>query len=130
MAVSGKGYRVSSTQYDKYSVWGFDSKSYANTQFDINKQRPSELDSMHTVLVCPYIANPNIISFTIWSNSYQCLEGTTWEQWCSSAFNTGGYYVSGDNVLDSRGKYGVEVSNGNGVKANDVIIPNHVYVTG
>ena len=125
MAVSEKNYRVSSTQYDKDSVWGFDSKSYNNTQFNIYKQKSSGLDSIHTVLVCPYIANPKIISFTAHKksgaviNTFYAIEGTTRQAWEQSAFNTTGktgdeFHIAmggwstgwaGEDVLEDGGKY-------------------------
>lgn len=44
---------------------------------------------------------PTIITFTIGSASYQAEEGMTWEQWCSSSYNTAGYYVSGSSIYES-----------------------------
>ena len=39
-----------------------------------------------------------LISFTIAGKSYQAEEGMTWEDWCNSDYNTGGFYVHNNKI--------------------------------
>ena len=44
-----------------------------------------------------------IISFTINNVSYQALEGMTWEQWVNTEYNTRGWSISDDTIVDPVG---------------------------
>lgn len=42
-------------------------------------------------------------SITVNGTAYQCEQGMTWSAWVASAYNTGGYKVSGTQINDSTG---------------------------
>lgn len=64
-----------------------------------------------------------LISFTIDGDHYEAEDGMTWEQWCDSSYNTGGYYVSGQIIVGSGGYV-----RGDGlVKPADVITDSGSY---
>lgn len=44
-----------------------------------------------------------IITFTIKGESYQAEEGMTWKQWCASTYNTAGYTISTDKIINADG---------------------------
>ena len=65
-----------------------------------------------------------IISFTINGTSFQAEEGMTWNQWCSSDYNTGGYYAGvGDSNSVGTSIDTVIYS----VTVDDVITPDFAY---
>lgn len=116
----------SSTQYDYGYKWVlfFTGNNTIDVDYRIN-------DDPFKVRPCaPYIANPNIIKFYILGEEFECLEGSTWEQWCKSAFNIKGYKINGNNIDTPNEKYTLEYDNGNIVNINDAIIPNHYYNAG
>ena len=49
-----------------------------------------------TYAFTPVISPNDITTFYINITKYSCVKGTTWEQWCKSAFNTDGWYVDSD----------------------------------
>lgn len=65
-----------------------------------------------------------LINFKIGTTSYQAEKGMTWQQWCESDYNTGGFYISGTQVKTS---IGMEV---HGVKPTDVIISQEYAISG
>ena len=117
-----------STEYSSSLVWEqwFDSDSYLD-YYSKNRH-------YYVRAFSPYIANPKIISFKISSTTYQCWEGTTWRQWCGSAFNIDRYYVatvqSKEYIDTPNGKYGVEYEDITAVRPDDVIISGYTYVYG
>ena len=54
-----------------------------------------------------------LISFTINGTSYQADEGMTWAEWCESAYNNGGWFISGTMVCSSDGSY-IDLANPSG----------------
>lgn len=74
----------------------------------------------------------NYITFTIGNyGEYTAEEGMTWEEWCSSKYNT--YYWSLDNPSNSNSEITqadewITDDSGTRVKGTDVIINNYVYL--
>lgn len=67
------------------------------------------------------------ISFTIGGVAYKAERGMTWEQWCTSAYNTAGYYADTD-IYDSDGNYFICYSGGSpSCKDTEVIQSGHAY---
>lgn len=116
----------SSTQYDKDNKWVL----YLENSNYIEVDNFISMTILKVRPCAPYIANPNIIEFYILGAKFECLEGSTWEQWCKSAFNIKGYKINGNNIDTPNGKYTLEYDNGNIVNINDAIIPNHYYNAG
>lgn len=83
-----------STEYNSAYAWyqWFD-------EYQSNLSQYAKYSDSYIRAFTPYIANPKIISFTIGGITYQCWEGTTWGQWCSSAFNNFGWAVRTDNRI-------------------------------
>lgn len=64
-----------------------------------------------------------LISFTIGGTPYQAVEGMTWQEWCDSEYNTGGYYIDGNFV---RPMAGIVVTNAN----SNVVSPSLTIING
>lgn len=47
----------------------------------------------------PLVQPEDIITFTLGSTVCKCVKGTTWENWCSSAFNTRGYSTNSSGLV-------------------------------
>ena len=67
-----------------------------------------------------------LITFTIDGTSYQAEEGMTWEQWVNSSYNTGGYRLSTNTIVNSSGS-GITDSSNVAVYYTDVIVANATY---
>lgn len=65
-----------------------------------------------------------LIVFTIDGTEYQAEEGMTWEEWCSSGYNTDGYHID-DGVVYSK----METKLIDNVTPLDIILNNGDYVT-
>ncbi len=73
------------------------------------------------------IWNPVVstITFTIDSTEYTADSGMTWDEWCSSAYNTGDYYCENGQVWQS---WSASLYlTGNIVNSSDVILANQTY---
>lgn len=71
-----------------------------------------------------------LINFTINGTAYQAEEGMTWEQWCNSSYNTGGFYViDGNNfVYFPDGSYvSTEGFEGGTAEKSETIVVNGSY---
>lgn len=74
-----------------------------------------------------------LINFTIAGTAYQAESGMTWEQWCNSSYNTGGYYVNylGNIAVGAGGGGGATVTtdsaHNNSVTSTDVITAAAYY---
>lgn len=65
---------------------------------------------------------PNIISFTIHGQSYQAIEGMTWQSWVDSEYNDGDYYIIGSRIYQGQISYYIY-----GVQPEDIIIDGVDY---
>lgn len=90
-------YYWTSTQHDSINVWQMPMEGKG-----LGIAIKEDTNSLRAF--APYIANPKFITFTIEGAEYKCLEGTTWEEWCGSAFNTNGFAVKNNRVEDSDGR--------------------------
>ena len=63
-----------------------------------------------------------LISFTIAGTSYQAESGMTWDEWCSSTYNTSGYISANDKICTANGLYMIL-----GVVPSDAILANTTY---
>lgn len=113
-----------STEYSSGIAWYqcFDSGSYLDY---IGKN----LDDIYVRAFTPVISPDNIITFYINNTKYSCVKGTTWEQWCKSAFNTDGWYVDSDGSTirwDRMIDMGI-IEYVDGVSATDVISGEQYY---
>lgn len=88
-----ESYYWTSTEYSSSSAW----IQFFGSSSNLSSHLKDDFSFVRAFT--PYIANPNIISFTIEGMTYQCWEGTTWGQWCSSAFNNFGCAVRTDNRI-------------------------------
>lgn len=70
--------------------------------------------------------NISLISFTVDSKSYSAEEGMTWNEWVNSEYNTGGYKVSTNTIVNSSGSSVVNSSN-IAVYYTDKIVANATY---
>ncbi len=68
-----------------------------------------------------------LISFTIDGTEYQAEEGMTWNDWCSSIYNTGSFYVT-DGVIKDQSNYTLAIG-GNAESPQKVIQSNCNYNT-
>lgn len=78
----------------------------------------------------PVISPDDIITFYINLTKYSCVKGTTWGQWCKSAFNTDGWYVDSDGRTirwDRMIDMGI-IEYVDGVYATDVILSGGNYL--
>ncbi len=78
------------------------------------------------------IEGATLITFTIEGTEYQAEDGMTWNAWCASAYNTGGYTnASGaDGVYYGDTSYMVETRDGDTqdlVEGSDLIISGQAY---
>lgn len=100
-----ESFYLTSTEYSRGYAWGhgFDSNSFLSCRHKYNY-----FDYVRAFT--PYIANPKIISFTLYSYSKtiqcQAWDGTGHEQWERSAFNTTG--KTGDDLHTFMGGWGTE----------------------
>lgn len=74
-----------------------------------------------------------LISFSITlsgnSTTYQAEDGMTWGEWCSSGYNTDGFYVEGFGIYHPDAPAGYEVClNDSGVTFAELIIADAAYV--
>lgn len=67
---------------------------------------------------------PTLISFTIYTDSYQAEDGMTWGEWVASSYNTDGYSILDNYVFISEHIVSYE---GNPVISADIIIANAEY---
>lgn len=63
-----------------------------------------------------------LISFTLNDVIHQARSGMTWAQWCESAYNTGGWSVSENNIMRNDGTEIID-----NVTPTDVIIAEAAY---
>lgn len=64
-----------------------------------------------------------LINFSVnKAGSFQAEEGMTWEQWVTSDYNTGGFYLDGDYVIVGDGRSQVS-----SVVKTDVITADYAY---
>mgnify|MGYP004547271245 CR=1 FL=1 len=69
-----------------------------------------------------------LINFTIAGTSYQAEEGMTWEQWCNSSYNAGGFICSGANqTVNFPNLEGNVWINSTNVIGADMIVANGAY---
>ena len=75
------------------------------------------------------IESGNLITFIISNTEYQAEEGMTWAEWCSSNYNTGGYYVKTNNQIENNIGTVVQgdFATGVAVLASQIIIPGEEY---
>jgi len=75
---------------------------------------------------------PEIITFTIASVSYQAMKGMTWEEWLASDYAPANAYsnYAGANIVISVAGYDIKTSEGTYVTLSDTIISGHAYITG
>ena len=120
-----------STEYDYQQVWVAKGSGYSNSQYtDYDLQIDYKRGNYRYRPFTPYIANPKIISFTIAGTTYQCWEGTTWQNWCSSALNTGGFVVAHGRIENANGRTVTTVNYDAGeVGITDLIVESKVYYT-
>lgn len=67
----------------------------------------------------------NLILFKLNETPYQAEDGMTWVQWVDSAYNTDGYTISGDYIVNQL-NYRVFYS-GSPVGKSDTIVSNRLY---
>lgn len=81
-----------STQADSSSAW------YGTTTGEWNRYNKASYNDpiAYAYAFTPVILPDDIITFYINITKYSCVKGTTWGQWCKSAFNTDGWYVDSD----------------------------------
>ena len=68
-----------------------------------------------------------LINFTIGGVSYQAEQDMTWEEWCNSSYNTGGFYISRDIICTTDGGVVGDPISTAGVKPNVTIVANRGY---
>ena len=77
------------------------------------------------------VGSVTLITFNISSKSYQAEEGMTWQQWVDSSYNTDGYIIASNYVMDSQEDIWVSNSTNWGenyfVSSSATIIENYVY---
>ena len=59
------------------------------------------IEETEGVITTPYIAP--LLTFTVAGIEYQAEEGMTWEEFCNSEYNTGGFYIS--DMYVKKGSY-------------------------
>lgn len=79
-------------------------------------------------------STPTLISFTIddpiyQEESYQAEDGMTWEQWCSSSYNTNGFWCDDYDVMNDYSLFLYNYSGFEGVRPSDTIISGGSYYT-
>lgn len=85
----------------------YDNTGSSSTEQDL----PDGLADTELELV--YITEPPVFTFTIENPytseqySFSAEGGMTWQDWVASAYNTGGFFLSGVHVCDSTGQYAV-----------------------
>jgi hypothetical protein len=85
----------------------------------------SILKGLASVLEFDNAAPVVLISFTINGTSYQAEDGMDWRDWCSSKYNTNGYYPYSTTVYIT-GPYAIAYNNIE-VALTDVIVNNRAY---
>ncbi len=79
------------------------------------------------------VPSVTLIDFTIThlvnAKHFQAEDGMTWSEWCNSAYNTDGFYISGYYVVDPSGNLEVCVGN-NPVSPNDIILAENYQLAG
>lgn len=65
----------------------------------------------------------SVVDFAIQSVGYQANAGMTWEEWCNSAYNTGGFYIEGGIVRKNEYIIVVESQSYVSAFASDIIKP-------
>ena len=68
-----------------------------------------------------------LISFTINGTTYQAEEGMTWDEWCSSSYNTKGYSCSNNLVYLRTPEEGTVNVGGTFVSPLEIIVGNKSY---
>ena len=72
---------------------------------------------------------PELIEFTISGTTYQAEKGMTWEEWIPSEYNTEGYQIVNNYVMNSSGSSYVEI-NGQNPTPTDIIVLDGSYRLG
>lgn len=70
---------------------------------------------------------PTLISFTIDGIGYQAEEGMTWIEFCSSSYNTKGFWCDDYDVMDEYSSFLYLSSSREGVRPSDTIISGGSY---
>lgn len=65
-----------------------------------------------------------LISFTIGAVQYEAEEGMTWGEWCDSSYNTGGWYITSENLITQNNASFI-----GSIYATDVIEADRIYST-
>ena len=73
-----------------------------------------------------------LIFFTISSESYQAIEGMTWQEWVNSSYNTGDYIVYNNNIAKqttaaSGARVTTDSSYNNPVMSSEIISATNYY---
>lgn len=69
----------------------------------------------------------NLISFTIYGDSYQAEEGMTWGEWVNSQYNTDGYYIDFDDSISNQSGSAWVGTSEYYVFSQDIIIEGYQY---
>lgn len=109
---------ANATEYNKHNLYLYNGEIYYITE-DSGTYAYEKIPN----------ATP-LISFTIGSDSYQAESGMTWNDWCSSDYNTGEWVAEygGVHFLEGRYDYFVQL-NSTSVSPTDTITNGAEYTT-
>lgn len=85
----------------------------------------SKLDTVDTISDAQINGLFTTISFTIGGTSYEADDGMTWADWVNSSYNTGGFFVNGNEI--SNGNYQIEKHTHVLALPSDTITANQAY---
>lgn len=85
----------------------------------------NKLDTVDTITDAQINGLFATISFTIGGISYEADDGMIWTNWVSSSYNTGGFFVNGNEI--SNGDYQIEKNTHVLALPSDTITANHAY---
>lgn len=130
--VAHVGYMSYSSSYSNYAYSGgvWISEAYRTVVFD-----PRQIVFKEQYEWVKANATPVLFTFSIEGVEYQAIEGMIWEDWVHSEYNTGGYYVRGDDKAVRIGTKDAVSNNEDSTSGNlnlgdELIIENKNYVHG